>query len=83
MKKTWKLSVRQIEVLQLAATGLTSKEIACVLHISHKTVDVHFDRAMGEMGAKNRLQAVVMFDRAKRPEPVCNRAHVDDDKEPA
>lgn len=60
------LSPRQIEVLQLAVTGMTSKEIGAALHISSKTVDVHFDRLIETMQARSRWHALLLWDRINR-----------------
>jgi DNA-binding NarL/FixJ family response regulator len=64
---TWELTSRQIEILQLMASEqLTAKEIGYRLGVSHKTVEVHVDRLLTRMGAKNRTHAVLMWDRAQR-----------------
>jgi DNA-binding CsgD family transcriptional regulator len=63
MRNPWNLSPRQVQTLQMAAAGLTSKEIGRELGLSHKTVDVHFDRLMETMQARNRLHAVLLWDR--------------------
>jgi len=52
------LSIREAEVLQLAATGLTSVAIGARLGISPKTVDTHAERACRKLGASNRTAAV-------------------------
>lgn len=56
---TMKLSDREREVLALAATGKTSKEIADLLGIARITVDFHVASALTKMGALNRYQAIV------------------------
>jgi RNA polymerase sigma factor (sigma-70 family) len=48
-----KLSVREREVLDLAARGLTSREIAAELGISPRTVEVHRAAMMHKTGASN------------------------------
>lgn len=63
----WNLTRRQEEVLRLMADeALTSKEVAHRLGISYKTVEVHVDRLLPRMGAINRMQAVLAWDRARR-----------------
>jgi len=52
------LSPREAEVLQLAATGLTSVAIGARLSISSKTVDTHAERACRKLGVSNRTAAV-------------------------
>jgi two-component system response regulator FixJ len=48
-----KLSPREREVLELAARGLTSREIAAELGISPRTVEVHRASVMHKTGAAN------------------------------
>jgi LuxR family maltose regulon positive regulatory protein len=51
------LSRREIEVLQLAASGRTNEEIACQLCISLTTVKKHLSNTFGKLGVKNRTKA--------------------------
>ena len=44
------LTGRQLEILTMLARGLSSKEIAYELGLSHKTVDVHRARIMQRLG---------------------------------
>ncbi len=52
------LSVREIEVLQLIANGLSNQEIANQLHISLSTVKGHTSNIYGKLGVHKRTQAV-------------------------
>lgn len=54
------LSAREIEVVQLVATGATNQEIAKRLVISPRTVQSHVDRAMKKTGARNRTHLAVI-----------------------
>ena len=49
------LTTREREVMDLAVTGLTNKEIAQRLNISHRTVEIHRARVMHKTGASSLL----------------------------
>ncbi|MHB8354227.1 MAG: response regulator transcription factor [Burkholderiales bacterium] len=49
------LTTREREVMALAVTGLTNKEIAQRLAISHRTVEIHRARVMHKTGAASLL----------------------------
>jgi len=53
------LTLRQWEILQLAAKGLTYKEVARVLNISEVTIKYHMGQIMERLHLKNREQAVM------------------------
>jgi len=50
---------RELEVLKLAAEGLTNKEIAKRLFVSERTVQSHFSAIFGKLRARSRTEAVV------------------------
>ena len=50
------LSVREREVAELVATGLSNKEIAARLHLSVRTVESHVRHALTKTGLSNRTQ---------------------------
>jgi DNA-binding NarL/FixJ family response regulator len=52
------LTPREVEVLQLAASGLTNKEIARRLHIWLQTVKSHLHNAYTRLGVRTRRAAV-------------------------
>jgi FixJ family two-component response regulator len=52
------LTDRQREVMELAATGLSNKEIALRLQISHRTVENHRAWVMERMRARNLAELV-------------------------
>jgi DNA-binding CsgD family transcriptional regulator len=52
------LSRREKEALKLAATGLTSQQIAERLKYSKRTADFHLENARDKLGAENRTDAV-------------------------
>ncbi len=53
------LTIREREVLQLAARGLASKAIAERLSISVRTVEGHFNNIFNKLGVSSRLEAVL------------------------
>jgi DNA-binding NarL/FixJ family response regulator len=54
------LTERELEVLRVVATGLTNGEIAQELHLSESTVKTHVSRAFAKIGARDRVQAVII-----------------------
>lgn len=52
------LSERELEIIELVATGLTNQEIALKLMISKRTVDNHVSNIFTKTGAKNRVGLV-------------------------
>jgi len=53
------LTGRELEVLKLAAKGMTNREIADVLSISTRTVQVHLSNVFGKLGVGSRTEAVL------------------------
>ena len=56
-----KLTDREVEVLKYVMKGLTNKEIARILMITHHTVKAHVAAILRKTGAKNRLDASMMI----------------------
>jgi len=56
--KTAELTPREREISGYIVNGLTCKETAVVLGISHRTVEVHRARAMKKLGVKNAAELV-------------------------
>jgi len=52
------LSRRELEVLELVATGLTTSAVARKLFVSHATVKKHLENIYGRLGVRGRMQAV-------------------------
>lgn len=53
------LTDRELEVLQLMATGLRNKEIAARIHRTEATVKVHVLHVLSKLQAQDRTEAVV------------------------
>ena len=51
------LTPRELEVLALLTDGLTNREIAAELFISHKTASVHVSRILSKLSVPNRAAA--------------------------
>lgn len=56
--KTTELTPREKEISGFIVNGLTCKETAQALGISHRTVEVHRARVMKKLGAKNTAELV-------------------------
>lgn len=53
------LTEREVEILDLIATGATNKEIAGQLFISEGTVKNHVSRILSSLNARDRVQAAI------------------------
>jgi DNA-binding NarL/FixJ family response regulator len=58
------LTPREIEVLELLASGLSNKEIADRLGVSFHTVKFHVNAILGKLGASSRTEVVALAARA-------------------
>ncbi len=52
------LTEREMEVLRLAATGISNQEIGARIFITEGTVKNHLHNIIGKLGVTNRLQAI-------------------------
>ncbi len=52
------LTRRELEILELIAAGLSTREIAGRLFVSENTVKTHASRVFDKLGARRRTQAV-------------------------
>ena len=53
------LTEREVEILDLIATGATNKEIAEKLFITEGTVKNHVSRILAALNARDRVQAAI------------------------
>lgn len=52
------LTARELQILELIASGLSNREIADKLFVSENTVKTHSSRVFEKLGARRRTQAV-------------------------
>jgi DNA-binding NarL/FixJ family response regulator len=52
------ITPRELEILELIASGLSNREIAEAIFVSENTVKTHSSRLFDKLGAKRRTQAV-------------------------
>src|SRR3979411_2223370 len=68
---------RTPQSLALAANGLSDKQIAKRLGVTHRTVRTHFEKLFHDRGIRNRSQAIALWsarsmdDRHLRPADEC------------
>jgi DNA-binding CsgD family transcriptional regulator len=73
---TGRLTPRQAQILGLASNGLSDKEIARRLGVTHRTVRTHFEKLFHDRGIRNRSQAIALWSarsqqRQPRPADEC------------
>ena len=54
------LSQRELEILRLVAQGMNNLEISTTLNISESTVKSNLNRIFNKLGAKDRVQAMII-----------------------
>ncbi len=62
------LTPRQLDVLDMLASGKSNKEIALDMGIAPATVKNHLETIFGKMGVSNRMQAVMVARAALTPD---------------
>ena len=53
------MSLREIDVLKLAADGKTAYESARILNLSARTINFHVQSAFEKLGVSNKISAVI------------------------
>ncbi|WP_460120685.1 LuxR family transcriptional regulator [Pseudomonas sp. S2_C03] len=53
------LSVREVDVLKLAAAGKTADESARILNLSPRTIHFHIQSAIEKLGVNNKISAII------------------------
>ncbi|MBE7189479.1 response regulator transcription factor, partial [Jatrophihabitans endophyticus] len=59
------LTTRELQVLAELAGGLSNREIAAKLYLSHRTVGVHVSNVLAKLGARTRTEAATFAARSK------------------
>lgn len=59
-----RVTPRELEILELIASGLSNREIAAKLFVSENTVKTHSSRLFDKLSAKRRTQAVQLAKQA-------------------
>jgi len=65
-----RLSAQELQIAQLAATGMTNPEIAQQLYLSPRTVSSHLYRLFPKLGITSRSQLAGAIDAASEDRPV-------------
>jgi DNA-binding NarL/FixJ family response regulator len=55
-----RLTPRELEILRHVGQGLSNEEVAAALVISHATVKTHVSHILSKLGARDRVQLVVL-----------------------
>jgi DNA-binding NarL/FixJ family response regulator len=54
------ITSRELEILKLIAQGLSGKEIADILEVSHRTIDAHKQKMMHKLGTRKSAEMVAI-----------------------
>jgi DNA-binding NarL/FixJ family response regulator len=66
------LTVREREVLELVATGLSNQEIGTRLNLAEKTVKHYMTNILGKLHVRSRVEAALLAQKAGLREPARN-----------
>jgi two-component system NarL family response regulator len=67
------LTLREHQVLELLALGLTNKQIGDELCLAHKTCSIHVSAVLGKLGAHTRTEAVAIAQKRGLLKPPASR----------
>ena len=59
------LSPREAEVMESISLGMSNPDIAAMLHVQQKTVKNHVNRIFTKLGARSRVEAVLIWQRGR------------------
>ena len=65
LRKDFKLTSREAEVLSWLSKGKTNRDIAQILGLSPRTVDKHLEQIYSKLGVENRTAAAAIAVNAK------------------
>ncbi len=63
------LSPQELQIAELAAEGLTNREIGERLYLSHRTIETHLYRVFPKVGITSRAQLKSVIDRVPETQP--------------
>ena len=61
------LTPQELQIAQLAATGLSNREIAQQLYLSHRTVGSHLYRIFPKLGIRSRAELAAILNTQTAP----------------
>ncbi|WP_262062758.1 helix-turn-helix transcriptional regulator [Streptomyces sp. STR69] len=62
------LTPQELQIAELAAEGLTNRDIGTRLYLSHRTIGFHLHKIFPKLGITGRAQLRDVLDRVRRPE---------------
>lgn len=65
LQRLGRLTVREGDVLRLAAEGARNKDIASALHISIRTVDTHVTNVLRKLDVHSKLEAAALLQKSR------------------
>ncbi len=69
LKKDFRLTSREAEVLSWLSKGKTNRDIAQILGLSPRTIDKHLEQIYAKLGVENRTAAAAMAVQSGQPGP--------------